>query len=90
MNDERFTQTFEDVYSHPSLRKDWYMVAGNHDYLGNVSAQVLYSRKSKRWKFPHYFYTKGELNGNFTFGCLSHPISKFRCDLCARSYSKWP
>lgn len=58
VDDERFLTTFEKVYDSPSLYKNWYMIAGNHDYFGNITAQILYSNKSKRWMFPHYFYTK--------------------------------
>src|SRR5690606_40939846 len=31
---------FEDVYTAPALQRPWYVVLGNHDWQGNVEAQV--------------------------------------------------
>ncbi|XP_076001342.1 tartrate-resistant acid phosphatase type 5a isoform X2 [Genypterus blacodes] len=55
----RFEDTFESVYTAKSLRIPWYVLAGNHDHAGNVRAQIEYSHKSNRWRFPYYYY---ELN----------------------------
>ncbi|KAK7929559.1 hypothetical protein WMY93_005954 [Mugilogobius chulae] len=55
----RFKSTFESVYTAKSMRIPWYVLAGNHDHIGNVKAQIEYSQKSSRWKFPAYYY---ELN----------------------------
>ena len=62
--DPRFTATFEHVYTSPALKAaTWYMIAGNHDHLFNVSAQIAYTNISPRWHFPDFFYTKGDKKG---------------------------
>jgi tartrate-resistant acid phosphatase type 5 len=38
------------------LEVPWYIIAGNHDHLGNIQAQIDYTHKSKKWTFPNYFY----------------------------------
>ena len=65
VRDPRFYWTFERTYSHPSLVIPWYMIAGNHDHAANVSAQIAYSKVSKRWKFPDFFYNKGKSLDHF-------------------------
>ncbi|KAI6183201.1 Tartrate-resistant acid phosphatase type 5 [Aphelenchoides bicaudatus] len=55
-NDTRFYTVFEKPYSHKHLNVPWYMIAGNHDYLGNVDAQINYTKYSNKWTFPDRWY----------------------------------
>merc|ERR1719300_768243 len=55
--DPRFEETFESVYNNSSLQVPFYVVAGNHDHMHNVTAQIFYSNHSSRWTFPDLYYT---------------------------------
>uniref|UniRef100_A0A4W4FF31 Tartrate-resistant acid phosphatase type 5 n=1 Tax=Electrophorus electricus TaxID=8005 RepID=A0A4W4FF31_ELEEL len=59
VDDPRFQETFENVYTARSLNIPWFVIAGNHDHAGNVLAQIHYSKLSQRWNFPYFYY---ELN----------------------------
>ncbi|EGD77126.1 type 5 acid phosphatase [Salpingoeca rosetta] len=54
----RFRATFEDVYTDDSLQIPFYVVAGNHDHLGNITAQIEYSKISSRWTMPDTHYKR--------------------------------
>ncbi|KAI6230398.1 Tartrate-resistant acid phosphatase type 5 [Aphelenchoides fujianensis] len=48
--DTRFETVFEKPYESDRLLVPWYMIGGNHDHLGNISAQVAYTNHSSRWQ----------------------------------------
>lgn len=55
-DDSRFNTTFSDVFAAKSLQVPWFVVAGNHDWIGSVDAQVEYSKINSVWNFPSYYY----------------------------------
>jgi tartrate-resistant acid phosphatase type 5 len=59
VTDTRFKDTFEDVFTAPSLQSpfNFRVIAGNHDHRGNVTAQIDYEGVSDRWNFPSLYYT---------------------------------
>lgn len=56
VDDPNWQQSFEQIYTAPSLQIPWYCVLGNHDYDGNVQAQIDYSEISSRWNLPAPYY----------------------------------
>lgn len=54
--DPQWRDTFEDVYTAPSLQTPWYAVLGNHDYRGSPNAEVEYTRTSPRWRMPARYW----------------------------------
>jgi acid phosphatase len=57
VSDEQWKTKFEEVYSQPALQIPFYAVFGNHDYRSNAQAQIDYSSRSSRWRFPAGYYT---------------------------------
>jgi hypothetical protein len=61
--DHNWISSFEDIYTEHSLQTDWLVVPGNHDYKGNVQAEIDYSRVDRRWNMPaRYFAKKMRIN----------------------------
>jgi len=54
-------------FSNAQLSCPWYPVLGNHDYLQNPDAQVLYKKINllSRWSMPDRYYTITYLNSTF-------------------------
>ncbi|KAI3975863.1 hypothetical protein MKX01_030708 [Papaver californicum] len=51
VNDPAFQESFMNIYTAPSLQKQWYTVLGNHDYRGDVEAQLspILTQLDSRW-----------------------------------------
>ena len=49
--------SFENVYKGVSLQENWYPVLGNHDYHGNIQAEIDYSKISRRWRLTDHYYS---------------------------------
>lgn len=54
--DPKLVKAFENVYTAPSLMIPWYITLGNHDYVGNIQAQIDYSQINERWHLPARYY----------------------------------
>ncbi|XP_060204227.1 purple acid phosphatase 17-like isoform X1 [Lycium barbarum] len=62
-DDPNFLESFTNVYREKSLQKQWYSVLGNHDYRGDVVAQLSpYLRKiDSRWICLRSFLINAEI-----------------------------
>ncbi|XWS50873.1 hypothetical protein CRYUN_Cryun12cG0127000 [Craigia yunnanensis] len=49
--DPEFKDSFTKIYTANSLQKEWYIVLGNHDYKGDVQAQLspILRKIDSRW-----------------------------------------
>lgn len=57
IDDPQFMSSYENVYTGADLEINWYLALGNHDYMGNVQAEIDYTQKSRRWNMPSRYYT---------------------------------
>lgn len=54
--DQLWEVNYERVYRDRSLQIPWFVALGNHDYEGNVNAELQYARTSGRWVQPARYY----------------------------------
>jgi acid phosphatase len=57
VDDSQFRTHFEEIYDPSVLSMPFYAVLGNHDYRGDIHAQVAYGQKSARWRMPALYYS---------------------------------
>jgi len=58
--DPQWQSSFEQIYAAASLQTPWYAILGNHDYRGDVAAQIAYSDHSPRWRMPDRWFQRRE------------------------------
>ena len=56
--DPQLQNSFEDIYTNTKLYENWYVALGNHDYNGNIQAQIDYTKVSRRWQMPDTYYSE--------------------------------
>ncbi len=56
LSDPYWQLSYEKIYTAASLQSPWKIILGNHDYRGNVQAQLDYSQMSHRWQLPARYY----------------------------------
>ncbi|CAL5354615.1 unnamed protein product [Camellia sinensis] len=63
VHDAAFDESFTNIYTAPSLQKQWYAVLGNHDYRGNALAQLspVLTKRDSRWLCMRSFILNAEI-----------------------------
>ena len=56
--DYSWIASFENIYTHYDLQNPWYVALGNHDYKGNIQAEIDYTKVSRRWHMPSTYFSK--------------------------------
>ncbi len=58
VDDVKWVRSFEAIYTAPVLQSRWYVTLGNHDWQGDVPAQIAYTETSERWYLPAQYYAE--------------------------------
>ncbi|EEF34862.1 Tartrate-resistant acid phosphatase type 5 precursor, putative [Ricinus communis] len=63
IDDPAFYESFTGIYTAPSLQKQWYNVLGNHDYRGDVEAQLspVLREMDSKWLCLRSFIVNSEI-----------------------------
>ena len=59
VDDDLWRRCFVEAFDTEQLGNlTWHAVLGNHDWRGNVQAQIDYSKRNKRWSMPGHYWRK--------------------------------
>ncbi|KAJ3088087.1 Tartrate-resistant acid phosphatase type 5 [Quaeritorhiza haematococci] len=58
INDPKFRKLWKQSYRGRITQIPWLIVQGNHDWRGNPTAQVEFSKKDSLWVHPDFFWEK--------------------------------
>lgn len=59
IDDPLFERAWEFVYQHGALQDiPWWLSLGNHDYQGNIQAQIDYGAEHANWNMPATYYSR--------------------------------
>ena len=71
LDDDHWQRSFEQVYAAPSLQVPWYVILGNHDYVGKCQPQLDYGKTHSRWIMPARYYTHShQVDAATTLDCF--------------------
>ncbi|KAK9226503.1 hypothetical protein WN943_011551 [Citrus x changshan-huyou] len=81
VDDAAFFESFVNIYTAPSLAKQWYNVLGNHDYRGDVEAQLspVLRDIDSRWLCLRSFIVNAEI-AEFIFVDTTPFVNKYFTD----------
>lgn len=66
VNDEQFESVYKKMFEGNAMQDvPMYLLTGNHDYNGNVTAQIEYTNldSTGRWNYPDWYYNVNFLDG---------------------------
>ncbi|KAL5760786.1 hypothetical protein ACOSP7_019276 [Xanthoceras sorbifolium] len=81
VDDAAFFESFVNIYTAPALHKQWYNVLGNHDYRGDVEAQLspILREIDSRWLCLRSFIVDAEI-AEFIFVDTTPFVDKYFTD----------
>lgn len=70
VEDPLFKAVFVDILTQRLPNIPFHMILGNHDHLGNISAQVEYSSRNPQWIMPSFHYRRNFVSGDGAVTCI--------------------